>query len=114
MYHIGIPKEIKEFERRVAIVPNDIKRLFECDTKNITVYVQTGAGYEAGYSDDDYIACGAIILDNIQDIYDKSNIIVKVKEPQSSEYPLITSNHTLLSFFHFAGNKRLINSMVKK
>jgi alanine dehydrogenase len=113
MYHIGIPKEIKEFERRVSIVPNDIKRLFEYNTKDITVYVQAGAGHEAGYSDEDYVACGAIILDNIQDIYEKSNIIVKVKEPQSTEYPLITSNHTLLSFFHFAGNKKLINAMVK-
>jgi alanine dehydrogenase len=113
MYRIGIPKEIKEFERRVSIIPNDIKRLFEYNTKDITVYVQAGAGHEAGYSDEDYVACGAIILDNIQDIYEKSNIIVKVKEPQSTEYPLITSNHTLLSFFHFAGNKRLINAMVK-
>jgi alanine dehydrogenase len=118
MYRIGIPKEIKAFERRVSIVPSDIKRLLEYNTSNsedtsdITVYVQSGAGNEAGYSNDDYVACGAIILDNIKDIYEKSNIIVKVKEPQSTEYPLITSNHTILSFFHFAGNKRLIDAMV--
>jgi alanine dehydrogenase len=119
MYIIGIPKEIKEFERRVSIVPNDIKRLFalhellECKEQNIIVYVQANAGHEAGYSDEDYIACGAIILDKIEDIYDKSNIIVKVKEPQPIEFPLIKSTHTILSFFHFAGNNKLIDAMIK-
>ena len=112
MYHIGIPKEIKEFERRVSIIPNDIKRLLECNTKDITVYVQKGAGNEAGYRDEDYIASGAIILDNIEDIYEKANIIVKVKEPQIREYSLITSKHTILSFFHFAGNNELIKAMI--
>jgi alanine dehydrogenase len=113
MYCIGVPKEIKEYERRVSIVPSDIKRLLEYNIGDITVYVQAGAGYEAGYSDNDYIANGAIILDNMNDIYKKSNIIVKVKEPQPTEYPLITSKHTILSFFHFAGNKKLIDAMVE-
>ena len=118
MYIVGIPKEIKEFERRVSLVPSDIRRLLDAAaataaTAPITVYVETNAGYEAGYSDEDYVACGAIILNNIKDIYEKSNIIVKVKEPQLPEYPLITSNHTVLSFFHFAGNSRLVDAMVE-
>ena len=116
MYIVGIPKEIKEFERRVSLVPSDIRRLLDAAAgaaAPITVYVETNAGYEAGYSDEDYVACGAIILNNIKDIYEKSNIIVKVKEPQLPEYGLITSSHTVLSFFHFAGNSRLVDAMVE-
>jgi alanine dehydrogenase len=111
MYHIGIPKEIKAFETRVSLIPEDIKSLLD-NNSDIFVYVQKDAGKQAGYSDDDYIVSGAVILDNIEDIYEKSNIIVKVKEPQRKEYSLITSKHTVLSFFHFAGNNELINAMI--
>ena len=111
MYIIGIPKEIKAFEQRVSMVPDDIKILLE-NNDDIKIYVQTNAGHNAGYSDNDYIAKGAFILDNIEEIYDKANIIVKVKEPQKKEYTLITSKHTILSFFHFAGNNELIKAMI--
>ena len=113
MHIIGIPKEIKEFERRVSIVPNDIKRILkDCkDKDNLVIYVQADAGEGAGYSDADYIECGAIILNTIEEIYNKANIIVKVKEPQRREYTLITSKHTVMSFFHFAGNNDLIKAM---
>lgn len=110
MHIIGIPKEIKEFETRVSIVPNEINKLLK-DNSDITIYVQANAGEGAGYSDAEYIACGAIILNNIEDIYEKANIIVKVKEPQTKEYTLIKSKHTILSFFHFAGNNELIEAM---
>jgi alanine dehydrogenase len=111
MHIIGVPKEIKAFETRVSLIPEDIKSLLD-NNSDIFVYVQRNAGHHAGYSDEDYIACGAVIIANIEDVYEKSNIIVKVKEPQSSEYPLITSKHTVLSFFHFAGNNELINAMI--
>lgn len=110
MHIIGIPKEIKEFERRVSIVPNEINKLLK-ECSDIIIYVQANAGEEAGYSDAEYIECGAIILNNIEDIYEKANIIVKVKEPQTKEYSLIKSKHTILSFFHFAGNNELIEAM---
>ena len=112
MYIIGIPKEIKAFEQRVSMVPDDIKILLE-NNDDIKIYVQANAGHNAGYSDNDYIAKGAFILDNIEDIYEKANIIVKVKEPQIREYSLITSKHTILSFFHFAGNNELIKAMIE-
>ena len=111
MYIIGIPKEIKAFEQRVSMVPDDIKILLE-NNDDIKIYVQTNAGHNAGYSDNDYITKGAFILDNIEEIYEKANIIVKVKEPQEREYSLITSKHTILSFFHFAGNNELIKAMI--
>jgi alanine dehydrogenase len=90
MYKIGLPKEIKEYESRVSLVPNDVHRLLDSND-NILIYVQTNAGIEAGYSDNDYIAMGAIIVDTIEDIYSKANIIVKVKEPQEKEYELINN-----------------------
>lgn len=111
MYKIGIPKEIKEYENRVSIVPNDVKRLLD-SYDNILIYVQMNAGFAAGYCDNDYIAMGAIIVDTIEDIYSKANIIVKVKEPQEKEYSLINSTHSVLSFFHFAGNNDLITAMI--
>ena len=111
MHIIGVPKEIKAFETRVSLIPKDIKSLLE-NNDDVFIYVQRNAGKQAGYSDDDYIVSGAVILDNIEDIYEKSNIIVKVKEPQRKEYSLITSKHTVLSFFHFAGNNELINAMI--
>lgn len=111
MHIIGVPKEIKEYETRVSLIPEDIKSLLQ-NNDDVFIYVQRNAGKQAGYSDEDYIASGAVILDNIEDIYEKSNIIVKVKEPQRREYSLITSKHTVLSFFHFAGNNELINAMI--
>jgi alanine dehydrogenase len=111
MHIIGVPKEIKEYETRVSLIPKDIKSLLE-NNDDVFIYVERNAGKQAGYSDDDYIVSGAVILDNIEDIYEKSNIIVKVKEPQRKEYSLITSKHTVLSFFHFAGNNELINAMI--
>ena len=111
MHIIGVPKEIKEYETRVSLIPEDIKSILQ-NNDDVFIYVQRNAGQLAGYSDDDYIVSGAVILDNIEDIYEKSNIIVKVKEPQRREYSLITSKHTVLSFFHFAGNNELINAMI--
>lgn len=110
MYRIGIPKEMKEFERRVSIVPRDVKRLIA--DADITVYIQADAGKDAGYSNADYIASGAVIVETLKHLYETADIIVKVKEPQPTEYPYITSRHTILAFFHFAGNIELIHAMV--
>jgi len=114
MYRIGIPREQKEFERRVSIVPNDVKRLI-CDGNSnaiVAIYVQANAGQEAGYSDADYMASGAVIVDTLKHLYENADIIVKVKEPQPAEFPYITSRHTILAFFHFAGNIDLIHAMI--
>jgi alanine dehydrogenase len=115
MYRIGIPKEQKAYERRVSIVPSDVKRLLSeasATAASAVIYVQSNAGREAGYSNADYMASGAVIVETIQDLYENADIIVKVKEPQPSEYPYITSRHTIMAFFHFAGNIDLIHAMV--
>ena len=109
-YIIGIPKEIKAYERRVSLIPREVQKIVE---KGFKVYVQKDAGVLAGFNDEDYITSGAVICDNAVEIYDKANIIIKVKEPLSSEYPLITDKHTIFSFFHFASCPELLQSMVE-
>lgn len=105
---VGIPKEVKKDEGRVSIVPKHVNLLVE---KGIEVYVESGAGNDAGYVDDDYVDAGANICeDNIQ-LYGSAQLIVKVKEPQTSEYSLINSQHTVFSFFHFQGVPGLFDEM---
>lgn len=110
MYVIGIPKEIKANEKRVSMVPEDVKMIIN---KGYEVYVETGAGVGAGFSDDDYINVGAKICKTREDIFDKANVIVKVKEPLETEYDLISEKHILYSFFHFASSPSLVEAMLK-
>ena len=106
---IGIPKELKLNEKRVSLIPQDVLLL---TNNNLNVYIQSGAGKEALFSDEEYIKSGAIICDTIEDLYDKSNIIVKVKEPQKEEYKFIKNNHKIMTFFHFASNNDLTEAMI--
>ena len=105
MYRIGITKELGE--KRVSIIPDDVKRLLRDNGSNIAIYVQTDAGREAGYSNADYMASGAVIVETIQDLYENADIIVKVKEPHMSESRYITPRHTIMAFFHFGRNMNL-------
>lgn len=105
---VGVPKEIKKDESRVSLVPSSVKFLTE---KGIKVFVQSEAGKTIGYSDKDYENVGAIICNDSQSLYDSSDLIVKVKEPQTSEYSFITSKHTVFSFFH--GVPGLLEAMCK-
>lgn len=109
-YIIGIPKEIKAYEKRVALIPHEVKQIID---KNFTVYVETNAGAQAGYTDQDYINIGAIICDSAQELFKNANVIVKVKEPQEAEYSLITKDHIIFSFFHFAGSLPLLQAMLQ-
>jgi alanine dehydrogenase len=110
MYIIGIPKEIKSNEGRVSLIPKDVEKLI---SKGHDVYFQKGAGYQASYLDIDYISKGAKMCDTIEEIYEIATLIVKVKEPQPSEFLLITNKHTLFTFFHFAGNAELLDKMIE-
>lgn len=107
---IGIPKEIKHNEKRISLIPNDVKLLID---NNIKVYVESDAGINAGYTNNDYIKHGAIICNTSEELYNLASIIVKVKEPQEEEYKYITDKHVILAFFHFAGNPGLLETMIK-
>jgi len=109
MLSVGIPKEIKEFENRVSLIPGDVKNIID---NGIIVYFQKGAGVNSGYQDYDYIEKGAVMVNSLEDLYKNSKLIIKVKEPQEKEYPLITEKHTIFTFFHFASNKTLLETMI--
>jgi alanine dehydrogenase len=108
MLSVGIPKEIKVCENRVSLIPEDIKKIVD---SGILVYFQKGTGVNSGYNDYEYIEVGAIMVDTIEDIYKFSKLIVKVKEPQESEYKLINNTHTIFTFFHFASDQLLVDNM---
>ena len=111
IYTIGIPKEIKTNELRVSLIPSDVKRLTDL---NIKVFIEKNAGICALFNDDDYLKAGAIICDTPKEVFDNSTIIIKVKELLNEEFDYINDNHIILTFFHFASSKSLINTMIEK
>lgn len=106
---IGIPKEIKNNENRVALTPSGTKELTK---RGHTVYVQHTAGENSGFPDEAYQAAGATILPAIEDIYQHAEMIVKVKEPIATEYPLVRKGQLLFTYFHFASEEKLIRAMM--
>ncbi|MPR36883.1 alanine dehydrogenase [Salmonirosea aquatica] len=108
---IGVPKEIKNNENRVAVTPAGVT---EFRRYGHTVYVQASAGQGSGFSDHEYIEAGAQLLDTIGEIYDIAEMIVKVKEPIASEYPLIKENQLLFTYFHFASSEELTHAMIER
>ncbi|WP_397446621.1 alanine dehydrogenase [Polaribacter sp. R77954] len=106
---IGIPKEIKNNESRVGMTPAGV---FALTKQKHTVYVQSTAGDGSGFFDKDYVRVGATILPSIEDVYVKSDMIVKVKEPIEAEYPLIKENQIVFTYFHFASSEPLTKAMI--
>ena len=106
---IGIPKEIKESEHRVGMTPSGVQTLIQ---NGHDVYVQNSAGQGSGHSDDDYSNVGAKLLKTIEEVYDISEMIIKVKEPLKSEYSLIKEGQIIYTYFHFASSLELTNAMV--
>ncbi len=107
---IGVPKETKSFEYRVGISPQGVKRLTHHGHK---VMIETKAGHEIGFLDSDYIAAGAIIADNADKIYQASELIVKVKEPQLDECTKLNSNQIIFSYLHLAAVPEIASALMK-
>ena len=108
---IGVPKEIKNNENRVALTPAGVAELRK---NGHTVHVQVNAGEGSGFSDEEYIGAGAIMLPTIEAIYGIAEMIIKVKEPIAEEYPLIKENQLLFTYFHFASSEPLTHAMIGK
>ena len=106
---IGVPKEIKNNENRVALTPAGAKELIK---RGHQVHVQQTAGIGSGFSDESYLDAGASLLPSIEDIYQIAEMIMKVKEPIESEYVLIKPNQLLFTYFHFASYEPLTKAMV--
>jgi alanine dehydrogenase len=108
---IGIPKEIKNNENRVALTPAGVA---EFKKQDHSVYVQKGAGENSGFTDEAYKTAGAEILPTIEAIYSIAEMIIKVKEPIASEYPLIKKDQLLFTYFHFASSEPLTHAMIER
>ena len=106
---VGVPKEIKSNENRVSILPFGVDILVKSGHR---VIIESSAGLGSGFSDDMYINSGAEIADKAKEVYQKSDLIVKVKEPQENEYSLIKENQMVFTFFHFAAEEGLLNGMI--
>ena len=107
---IGIPKEIKNNENRVALTPAGASELIK---HGHTLYVQSTAGEGSGFLDQDYSSVGASILKSIEEIYAIAEMIIKVKEPIESEYRLIKKDQLVFTYFHFASYEPLTHAMIK-
>jgi alanine dehydrogenase len=108
---IGVPKEIKDNENRVALTPAGV---YELTRLGHRVCIQEGAGVNSGFSDDDYFCAGAEVLKEAGDVFAASDLIVKVKEPQPSEYHLLKEGQVLFAYLHLAAEPELTNALLQK
>lgn len=108
---IGVPKEIKNNENRVALTPAGAAEFKKNGHK---VYIQATAGEGSGFSDAEYVEAGAEILPTIEAVYEIAEMIVKVKEPIASEYNLIKKDQLLFTYFHFASSEPLTHAMIER
>ncbi|TGE24947.1 alanine dehydrogenase [Hymenobacter aquaticus] len=108
---IGVPKEIKNNENRVGLTPAGVA---EFRKHGHDVFVQATAGEGSGFADAEYEQAGATVLATIEEVYAKAEMIVKVKEPIASEYPLIKENQLLFTYFHFASGEELTHAMIER
>jgi alanine dehydrogenase len=107
---IGIPKEIKEQEQRVALLPSAASQLTR---RGHSVVVQKNAGIRSGYPDDDYVKAGAEIVDQAKEVFARADMIVKVKEPLEAEFPLLRKGQILFTYLHLAASKSLTEALLK-
>jgi len=106
---IGVPKEIKNHEYRVSVVPGTVKELV---ARGHEVVVQNSAGEGSGISDQDYLNCGAILSDKPSEIW-SCDIVAKVKEPLEEEYPYLRQGQIIYAYFHFASSEKLLDTCLQ-
>ncbi len=106
---VGVPREIKKQENRVGVIPPGAAQLHR---RGIEVIVERGAGIGAGYSDDEYREVGATIVDSADEVFERADLIVKVKEPQPIEINLLRPGHILFTYLHLAADKQLTEDLV--
>lgn len=107
---VGVPKETKLDEYRVGLLPVGAEELTRVGH---TVLVEAGAGLGSGLADQDYIDNGAELVDSPSDLYDRSEMIIKVKEPQSGEFSLLRRGQIIFTYFHLAADRQLTESLIK-
>lgn len=108
---IGIPKEIKIKEGRVAIPPSGVSSLVACGH---SVYIEKDAGTGSGISNQEFMIAGAAILNSAADVWTESEMIIKVKEPLEPEFPLMREGQILFTYLHLAANENLTKKLLEK
>ena len=107
---IGVPKEIKPQENRIGLTPDSVKTLV---SEGHEVLVESNGGFEAGFENDQFVKAGAKIAKSAEDIFNDSDIIVKVKEPQKVEVDMIRENQIIYTYLHLAAAKELTEGLIK-
>lgn len=107
---VGVPKEIKRDEYRVAVLPVGVEEMVRAGH---TVLVEAGAGLGSGLTDDEYSRAGAEVVASAADIFARADMIVKVKEPQQSEWQMIRDGQLVFTYFHFAASRELTVAMLE-
>lgn len=107
---IGVPKEIKNNENRVALTPAGTQELVK---RGHTVFIQNTAGAGSGFSDDEYAKAGATLVRDAAEVFQRAEMIMKVKEPIEQEYKLIRKDQLVFTYFHFASYEPLTKAMIE-
>ena len=107
---VGVPKEVKQDEYRVAMVPAGVEELTRAGH---TVLIQTGAGSGSGITDEQYTATGAQIVATDAEVWARGDLIVKVKEPMRDEWPRMRAGQTVFTYFHFAADELLTRAVME-
>src|SRR5512142_836341 len=106
---IGVPKEIKEQEHRVALLPSGAYQLAR---RGHQILVERQAGVGAGYPDAEYEQAGATLVDAHAEVFARADLIVKVKEPLREEFPLLRPGQLLFTYLHLAASRELTQALV--
>lgn len=107
---VGCPKEIKSKENRVALTPVGVRQLVR---QGISVLIEGGAGFGAAYSNEEYLASGAEIVETAEEVFARSEILVKVKEPQPVEIERLREGQILFTYLHLAADRTLTTRLVE-
>jgi len=107
---IGVPKEIKEQEQRVALLPSAANQLIR---RGHSVLVEKNAGIGSGYADEEYVKAGAEIVDTAKEVFARADMIVKVKEPLKAEFSLLRKGQILFTYLHLAASRELTEALLK-
>ncbi|PLX99154.1 MAG: alanine dehydrogenase, partial [Desulfuromonas sp.] len=107
---VGVLKEIKTEENRVSMTPAGVEIM---NAHGHDVLVEAGAGNGSGFDDEAYVVAGAEIVSSPNEIFDRADMVMHVKEPQPSEFDLIRPEQVVFTYFHFAASEELTRAMLK-
>ncbi len=106
---VGVPTEVKTDEYRVSMLPFGVEDLVG---RGHQVLVQAGAGLGSGIADHDYLRAGATLVNNAEELFSRADLVIKVKEPQATEFKLLRRGQLLFTYFHFAASRELTEAMI--